>query len=79
MRSSHEAGRRPDGRAARKPAPARIAVGLFAAALLCAAASVVVAHGVTEHRHGDGPGEVHVFAGGPEDWNNTVSQPPPKS
>ncbi|UXY39756.1 hypothetical protein [Streptomyces albidocamelliae] len=79
MRSSHEAGRRPDGRAVRTPVSVRVAFGLFTAALLSGAASVVVAHGVTEHRHGDGPAGVHVSAGGPEDWNNTVSQPRPTS
>ncbi|MFF9769083.1 hypothetical protein ACF1GT_21170 [Streptomyces sp. NPDC014636] len=79
MHSSHEAVRRPDGRPVRALARARAAVGLVAAVLLSAAASAVVVHAMTEYRHGDGPAGVHVFAGGPEDWNNTVSQPPPRS
>ncbi|MEU5538797.1 hypothetical protein [Streptomyces sp. NPDC020362] len=79
MHSPHEAVRRPAGRPVRAAARARAAAGLIAAALLSAAASAVVAQGIAEYRHGDAPAGVHVSAADRDDWNNTVSQPPPKS
>ncbi|MEU9986937.1 hypothetical protein AB0E10_09060 [Streptomyces sp. NPDC048045] len=78
MHSPHDAVRRAERRPVRAAARAG-AAGLVAAALLSAAASAVLVLGVAEHRHGDGPAGVHVSAADRDDWNNTVSQPPPKS